>query len=103
MSISSLGFLAPKKDKELFNSFLGSLKEDFLDEWKEMGIMIFKEEKVLDDAVYLAKVYGIESFEDVIKMLVTKFDIKLIKESMTIEKVTQEYGVEGAKIFRELK
>jgi hypothetical protein len=100
--ICSIFAVVPHKDKELFNIFLGSLKEDVLDKWKEIGIAFVKDEKWFNNVLTMAKIYEINSFENLVKMLVSKFSVGFIKQTMTVEKITEEYGTEGAKIFKNM-
>jgi DNA-binding ferritin-like protein (Dps family) len=92
----------PAKDLQTFKDAVKFLKEEYLDKWKEIGIAICKKGKTLNDMIALAKIYGINDFEEVIKTLVSNFDVDFIKDTMTIERVTEEYRTEGAKIFKEL-
>jgi len=100
--LCSVFLLFPNKTEENFDHFLDGLKRR-LDAKKEIGVAIFKKDKILDTVVTIAKNhYNIGSFENLVKKLSGRFTMSLIKESMTIETVTQHYGVEGASIFKTL-
>lgn len=95
----ALFLLVPNKTAENFDIYLDTLR-DFLKESKNFAV--FKERKELDTVLGLAMQYNIGSFDDFIKKLSTRFTMQLIKESLTIEAVTQHYGTEGARIFKTL-